>query len=87
MENISFSSAMTRKIVNTKTGAIKMKIKRTITTFDDFKVGDEVQHNLFGGGVILVLNGTGENQKVGVEFAGGLRKKLIVKYARLKKID
>ena len=52
-----------------------------------FKIGDQVQHNLFGIGTILVLSGSGENQKVGVEFDGGLRKKLIVKYARLKKID
>ena len=51
------------------------------------KFGDQVQHNLFGIGTILVLSGSGENQKVGVEFDGGLRKKLIVKYARLKKID
>ena len=65
----------------------KIQISRTVTEFDDFKIGDQVQHNLFGVGTILVLSGTGENQKVGVEFDGGLRKKLIVKYARLKKID
>ena len=65
----------------------KIQISRTVTEFDDFKIGDQVQHNLFGIGTILVLSGTGENQKVGVEFDGGLRKKLIVKYARLKKID
>ena len=63
------------------------QISRTVTQFDDFKKGDQVQHNLFGVGTIVVLSGTGENQKVGVEFDGGLRKKLIVKYARLKKID
>ena len=81
-----YKTVYTKRIVrsgNKKT----IQISRTVTEFDDFKVGDEVQHNLFGVGVILVLNGTGENQKVGVEFAGGLRKKLIVKYARLKKID
>ena len=81
-----YKTVYTKRVVrsgNKKT----IQISRTVTEFDDFKVGDEVQHNLFGVGVILVLNGTGENQKVGVEFAGGLRKKLIVKYARLKKID
>ena len=81
-----YKTVYTKRIVrsgNKKT----IQISRTVTEFDDFKVGDEVQHNLFGVGTILVLNGTGENQKVGVEFAGGLRKKLIVKYARLKKID
>ena len=59
---------------------------KLIREFDDFRVGDQVEHNLFGVGTILVLTGTGENQKVGVEFSGGLKKKLIVKYARLKKI-
>ena len=68
-------------------GKKTFQISRTVTQFDDFKKGDQVQHNLFGVGTILVLSGTGENQKVGVEFDGGLRKKLIVKYARLKKID
>ena len=81
-----YKSVYTKRVVRSG-GKKTIKISRTVTEFDDFKVGDQVQHNLFGVGSILVLNGTGENQKVGVEFDGGLRKKLIVKYARLKKID
>ena len=87
LENISFSSAMTRKLVKTKAGDIKMKIKRTITTFDDFKVGDLVEHAIFGDGKIMALSGSGENQRVGVVFKDGLKKKLIVKFAKLKKIS
>ena len=82
----AYKSVYTRRVVGTGSKK-KIQISRTITEFDDFKIGDQVQHNLFGVGTILVLSGTGENQKVGVEFDGGLRKKLIVKYARLKKID
>ena len=82
----SYKSVYTRRIVGTGKQK-KIQISRTVTEFDDFKIGDQVQHNLFGIGTILVLSGSGENQKVGVEFDGGLRKKLIVKYARLKKID
>ena len=82
----SYKSVYTRRVVGTGSKK-KIQISRTITEFDDFKIGDQVQHNLFGVGTILVLSGVGENQKVGVEFDGGLRKKLIVKYARLKKID
>ena len=82
----SYKSVYTRRVVGTGSKK-KIKISRTVTEFDDFKIGDQVQHNLFGVGTILVLSGAGENQKVGVEFDGGLRKKLIVKYARLKKID
>ena len=87
LENISFSSAMTRKLVKTKTGSIQMKIKRTVTTFDDFKVGDLVDHAIFGEGKIMALSGSGENQRVGVVFKDGLKKKLIVKFAKLKKIS
>ena len=86
LENISFSSAMTRKIVTTKTGNLKMKVKRTVTTFADFKVGDQVEHGIFGEGKIMALSGSGENQRVGVVFKDGLKKKLIVKFAKLKKL-
>jgi DNA helicase-2/ATP-dependent DNA helicase PcrA len=86
LENISFSSAMTRKIVTTKTGNLKMKVKRTVTTFADFKVGDQVEHGIFGEGKIKALSGSGENQRVGVVFKDGLKKKLIVKFAKLKKL-
>ena len=86
LENISFSSAMTRKIVRTRTGNLKMKVKRTVTTFADFKVGDHVEHAIFGEGEIMALSGSGENQRVGVVFKDGLKKKLIVKFAKLKKL-
>ena len=82
----AYKSVYTKRVVGIGSKK-KIQISRTVTEFDDFKIGDQVQHNLFGVGTILVLSGTGENQKVGVEFDGGLRKKLIVKYARLKKID
>ncbi|MFL3044333.1 MAG: ATP-dependent helicase [Candidatus Neomarinimicrobiota bacterium] len=86
LENISFSSAMTRKIVRTRTGNLRMKVKRTVTTFADFKVGDHVEHAIFGEGEIMALSGSGENQRVGVLFKDGLKKKLIVKFAKLKKL-
>ena len=86
LENISFSSAMTRKIVKTKTGNLTMKVRRTVTTFADFKVGDHVEHAIFGEGKIMALSGSGESQRVGVVFKDGLKKKLIVKFAKLKKL-
>lgn len=33
-----------------------------------------------------IISGSGEHQKIGVEFDGGLRKKFIVKYVKLKKL-
>ena len=85
LEKISFSSSVTRKFVSgtrKKDGLTQMV--RTVTDFDDFQVGDNVEHSIFGIGKIMALSGTGENQRVGVVFSDGTRKKLIVKFANLK---
>ena len=87
LDRIEFQSALTRRVVG---GSLQKKtmvaVTRTVTTFDDFKVGDLVEHSIFGAGKIMVLSGTGENQRVGVVFKDGTKKKLIVKYANLTKI-
>ncbi len=87
LENINFSSAMTRKVIGSDRGHARMEVKRTVTIFDDFRVGDLVKHAIFGVGKIMALSGSGENQRVGVVFKGGLKKKLIVKFAKLKKVQ
>jgi len=87
LERISFSSSVTRKFIagQRKKGGLTQMV-RTVTDFDDFQVGDDVEHSIFGAGKIMALSGTGENQRVGVVFNDGTRKKLIVKFANLKKI-
>ena len=88
LERVDFQSALTRRIVGGKLRReAKLKVRRTVTTFDDFKVGDMVEHAIFGLGKIMVLSGTGENQRVGVVFKDGTKKKLIVKYANLTKAN
>ena len=88
LERVDFQSALTRRIVGGKLKKqAKLKVRRTVTTFDDFKVGDMVEHAIFGLGKIMVLSGTGENQRVGVVFKDGTKKKLIVKYANLTKLN
>ena len=88
LERIDFQSALTRRVIG---GSLQKRtrvmVTRTVTTFDDFKVGDMVEHSIFGAGKIMVLSGTGENQRVGVIFRDGTKKKLIVKYANLSKIS
>ena len=87
LEKISFSSAVTRKFITSKRNKNGLtEMVRTVTDFDDFQVGDDVEHSIFGIGKIMALSGTGENQRVGVVFNDGTRKKLIVKFANLKKI-
>jgi len=88
LERVDFQSALTRRVVGgTLQKKTKLKVRRTVTTFDDFKVGDIVEHAIFGIGKIMVLSGTGENQRVGVVFKDGTKKKLIVKYANLTKVN
>ena len=88
LEKISFTSALTRKVVRGKRGRhTRTIVKRTVVIFDDFQVGDYVEHSIFGTGKVQALSGRGENQRVGIEFKDGLKKKLVVKFANLKKVD
>jgi len=87
MEKIPFRSALMHKVSKKKGKSTQLKSKRSITTFDDFTVGDFVEHAVFGVGKIMALSGTGENQRVAVVFKGGMKKKLIVKFANLIKTE
>lgn len=48
------------------------------------KAGSIVEHDVFGRGKVIYIDGSGSNQKVIVEFKNGVRKHLMVKYAKLK---
>ena len=88
LEKISFTSALTRKVIGGRPGKYtKTAVSRTVVDFDDFTVGDYVEHAIFGVGKVMALSGQGENQRVGIVFKDGLKKKLVVKFANLKKID
>ena len=87
LEKIPFRSALMHKVSKRRGRSTRVKSKRSITTFDDFTVGDFVEHAVFGIGKIMALSGTGENQRVAVVFKGGMKKKLIVKFASLIKIE
>ena len=50
---------------------------------DSFKKGSLVQHKLYGKGMVLGVEGYGENTKVTVLFSGNVKKKFIQKYANL----
>jgi DNA helicase-2/ATP-dependent DNA helicase PcrA len=64
-------------------------------SFDDFnqeedgrsyRVGSRVTHEIFGEGKILAINGSGENQKISVNFEDYGTKHLLAKFANLKLI-
>ncbi|MFQ6607553.1 MAG: ATP-dependent helicase [Fidelibacterota bacterium] len=86
LERITFRSAVTRKLVRSRAGKYKLKQVRTVTSFNDLKRGDKVEHKVFGKGMVLSVSGSGESQKISVIFRGDIRKKLIAKYANLKRI-
>ncbi len=86
LSKIKFASALTRKVIAYDNGNTTTEVKRTVTTFDDFKVDDFVEHAIFGIGQIKALSGAGENQRVGIVFKDGQKRKLVVKFAKLKKV-
>jgi DNA helicase-2/ATP-dependent DNA helicase PcrA len=51
---------------------------------NDIKVGMRVEHNIFGFGTILSLEGSGGDAKAEFQTDGGEIKKLILKYAKLR---
>jgi len=50
------------------------------------RVGDDVRHSKFGDGVVLDINGTGENAEARVHFSGVGEKHLLLSWAPLEKI-
>lgn len=52
----------------------------------EFHKGSRVRHPAFGIGTITVVEGSGDDQKVTILFAGQKLKKFILKYARLEKV-
>ena len=51
------------------------------------KINDKVEHKIFGKGKVVNIEGSGLNSKVTILFYNNERKKLIYKYANLKKIE
>jgi DNA helicase-2/ATP-dependent DNA helicase PcrA len=58
----------------------------TGTDQGDFSEGDNVQHERFGNGVIISLEGEPPNTTATVEFEKDGRKKLLLRFAKLRKV-
>ena len=52
----------------------------------EFEIGDQVKHPKWGIGTILYKSGSGDRTKAIVVFPEEGQKKLLLKYAKLKKI-
>jgi DNA helicase-2/ATP-dependent DNA helicase PcrA len=52
-----------------------------------FKPGDRVDHGLFGQGIVLKSELTGDDEEVTVTFAGKGTKTLLASFAKLRKVS
>ena len=58
-----------------------------INLFDgDIIIGNIVEHNRFGTGTVLGLEGKGPDKKAEIQFATAGKKKLLLQFAKLKVI-
>lgn len=57
---------------------------KNTSSAQQLRIGSIVQHDVFGKGKVVYCSGNGANQKVIVEFTGGIKKHLLVKFAKLK---
>jgi DNA helicase-2/ATP-dependent DNA helicase PcrA len=48
--------------------------------------GNKIVHALYGEGIVLESEGSGQNEKVTIQFRDGIKKKFIVKFAPLQKV-
>lgn len=62
------------------------RIKNIRKNEDGIEIGDQVKHPKFGTGTVLYKSGSGDKAKAIVVFAEEGQKKLLLKYANLKKV-
>lgn len=63
------------------------KIENLPKVEQEFNIGDQVSHKMFGEGMITGVDKTSDDVFVIIDFKKGMRKKLSVRFAKLKKIQ
>jgi len=88
-----FSSSF-KQILQTASGGRFKPVSRTVAPtstpqlgVDDLHEGCTIEHQRFGIGHVLRVEGTGENRKATVEFRNSGTKQLLLKFARYKVIE
>ena len=54
---------------------------------DEFRVGEWVRHPEFGDGLVLEARGSGDGATVLVSFPDNSRRRLMLKFARLSRVE
>jgi len=76
---------MERQVIQTSQQNITQNNNSKDADFD-FKAGDRVRHKTWGKGIIKEVSGKGSNMMVTVNFEIGIKKTLMVEYAKLEKV-
>jgi len=91
-ENKKFQHAR-KKIIKKNPNPVPKNLKKvselknnSIPKNLDIKIGDRVEHARFGRGEVVNIEGLGSNQKAMIRFEEAGEKKLLLKFAKLKKI-
>lgn len=77
-------SSRLRKVTNGMNNNIE---EASVPGSDDYSVGDTVNHERFGNGVIISMEGQAPNTAATVEFETDGRKKLLLRFAKLRKLS
>lgn len=74
------------KTVSTRSGVVKRPPNPNFRAdhYSKFRVGQKIEHDRFGFGTILMLEGNELNTKVIVEFEEGGKKTLLLKFAKIR---
>jgi len=70
----------------TKAEKVLEKVKTRLNAAGVYALGDKVEHNKWGQGVVVAVHGEGEEQEITVAFPEQGIKVLLAKYAPLKKL-
>ena len=73
-------------VQNMKRVGVRSEAGENVQSNDSFSVGDLVNHDRFGQGVIRSMEKTSTDTKVSVEFKESGSKNLLLKFAKLKKL-
>jgi DNA helicase II / ATP-dependent DNA helicase PcrA len=76
-----YTTTNIRKKIKEKQSVYVVPEKKTIKT--EYRIGQRVEHSVFGIGKIIKSEGNGEKLKLTVHFQNGEERKLIVKFANL----
>lgn len=88
IESVRLQSLFRRPLVADEQSEYSQVIKDYSSKHSDvpFSIGNKVTHPLFGGGVILNIEGSGESAKVQVNFRNQGIKWLVLAYAKLQAV-